>query len=542
MNKIIKRRSLLLLVLIALVMLCGCSQVKKCVNDKDTVILYTNDVHCGINDNIGYAGLSYLKNQLSQDNYFALVDCGDSIQGDYVGTVSNGEYIIELMNALDYDLAIPGNHEFDYGVDTYLDLTKKANFPYLCCNLTYTADGSLVFDSYKLLEFGSIKVGFVGVLTPETIHSSTPERFYNEEGTYKYDFAAGNEGSDLWALVQNSVDAVKKAGADYVICLSHLGDVDSLAPYRSLDMIKNTTGIDVVLDGHSHSIVECNRVKNADGEYVLLTQTGTKLQNVGMLVISKNGNISTGLISSVDGTDQTMVDKINEIEAEFQEKLNSVVAHSDYTLSIYKGDTTERICRKQETSLGDLIADAAKYYGQTDIGMTNGGGIRATLEAGDVTYGDLYKVQPFGNTICVIEATGQQILDCLEAGARALPSESGGFMLTSGLTYEVDTTIPSSVTYDEQGLFTGVSGEYRVKNVKVNGVDLDLTKTYTICGSNYVLTDGGDGRTMFNGCKVLKNEGYLDVDVLLDYINSKLGGNIGSEYSNNDGDGRITIQ
>lgn len=277
----LKLRSILCLALIALLLLCGCSQANnqanKTINDKDIVILYTNDVHCGINDNIGYAGLAALKNSFSTDNYVGLVDCGDSIQGDYIGTVSNGSYIITLMNDLGYQLAIPGNHEFDYGVDTFLDLTKEANFPYLCCNFSYTSDGSMVFESYKLLEYGQVKVGFIGIVTPETIHSSTPERFYNEEGTYKYDFAAGNDGSDLWALVQNSVDAVKKAGADYVICLSHLGDTDTLAPYRSIDMINHTTGIDAVLDGHSHSIVECNRVKNAAGEYVLLSQTGTKL-------------------------------------------------------------------------------------------------------------------------------------------------------------------------------------------------------------------------------------------------------------------------
>lgn len=262
---------------------------------------------------------------------------------------------------------------------------------------------------------------------------------------------------------------------------------------------------------------------------------------MGELVISKTGNISTGLISTVSEKDSAMQEKIDEIQASYQEKLNTIVAHSDYTLSIYEGDTTERIARKRETSIGDLIADAFRYYGNADIGMMNGGGLRATLNAGDITYNDLYKVQPFGNTVCVIEATGQQIKDCLEAGARNVPNESGGFMDVSGMTYEIDTSITSSVTFDEQGLFTGVSGEYRVKNIKVGGVDIDLNKTYTICSINYVLTEGGDGRTMFNGCKVTKNEGYLDVDVLLDYINNVLGGNIGSSYSDSHGDGRITI-
>ena len=198
-----------------------------------------------------------------------------------------------------------------------------------------------------------------------------------------------------------------------------------------------------------------------------------------------------------------------------------------------------RIIRNAETNLGDLCADAYRDQGDADVAFVNGGGIRVSIPAGDITLGDILQVHPFGNALCVVEATGQQILDALEWGARNVPGENGGFLQVSGLTYEIHTYIESSCTADENGLFTGVDGEYRVKNVKVAGEDLDLTKTYTVASHNYMLKDGGDGFTMFQGCNLLQDEVKLDNQVLIDYITGTLEGVVGEAYANPYGEGRI---
>lgn len=532
-------KKLLSLALACAMIFSGCSAAPKAL-DKDLVILYTNDVHCAVDDTIGYAGVAAYKAQLeSAGNYVLLVDAGDAIQGGPIGTMSDGEYLVDIMNTTGYDIAVPGNHEFDYGMDKFLALAEKAEYEYISANFTDLSTNKTVFNPYTIKEFNGVKVAFVGVCTPKTLTSSTPAYFMNEAGEFVYGFAQDDTGAALYNCVQTAVDSAKKAGADYVIAVTHLGIAAETSPYMSTELIENTNGIDAVLDGHSHSVLECERVKNKDGEFVLLSSTGTKLQNFGMMVISKSGNISTGLVKAFDTKDATVEASIKEIKAKYEEVLNEVVAKSEVDLVINDPKTDTRIVRNAETNLGDLCADAYRAVAGADIGFVNGGGIRAAIKKGDITYGDILTVQPYGNSVCMVEATGQEILDALEMGARVVPSESGGFLQVSGLTYAIDTKVKSTVEMDENGMFVKVGGEYRVKDVKVGDADLDLTKTYTLASHDYLLKNGGDGYTMFTDNVMLKDTIMLDNQALLAYIKGELKGVVGQAYAEPYGIGRI---
>ena len=504
--------------------------------DNDIVILYTNDVHCGVDDNLGYTGLAAVKNALeAQGKHVVLVDNGDAVQGDTIGTLSNGEYIIDIMNEAGYDVATPGNHEFDYGMEQFFALTEQANFPYVSANFV-DADGNTVLDPYVIQDVAGVKIAFVGISTPKTITTSTPKYFQDENGNYIYGFLQDESGEKLYSAVQSAVDAARAEGAQFVIAMAHLGIEEDCSPWTSSEVIVNTTGIDAVLDGHSHSLLECEKVKNKDGQEVLLSSTETKLAYIGCLTIKDDGSMSCTLIS-----DNGMKDFVGGIQEEFEELVNTVVAKTDVDLIIKDPASGERIVRVAETNLGDLCADAYRAMSGADVAIVNGGGVRADIPAGDITYGQIIAVHPFGNEMCVVECTGQEILDALELGCSKLPAESGGFLQVSGMTYTIDMNVESTVKLDENGMFVSVEGDRRVKDVTVGGEPLDPEKTYTLASHNYKLKDCGDGYTMFADNLFLQDSVMIDNQVLINYIVNVLGGTVGEEYSDPYGQGRITI-
>ena len=518
---------------------------------KDLVVLFTSDVHCGIDQGFGYAGLVAIRDNLKKTNHVLLVDNGDAIQGEPVGTMTTGDAIITLMNSVGYDIAIPGNHEFDYGMDRFLELAKKARFPYISCN--FNKEGELVFEPYVIKEFDGVKVAFVGVTTPKTITSSTPKYFQDDDGNYIYGFMQDDTGEGVYNAVQTAVDAARENGARYVVALGHVGNEETCAPWTYADIIANTTGIDAFLDGHSHDTDQVT-MKNADGVDVLRSACGTKLGGVGWLKIeAATGKLTTGLytwdnaVSAPEllGIQNNASQAVKAATTALNQKLGQKVAKSAVDLTIYDPEAVDqsgkpiRIVRNAETNLGDLCADAYRDQSGADIAFVNGGGVRTSLKAGDITLGDILKVHPFGNAMCVVEATGQQILDALEFGARNVPGENGGFLQVSGLTYEIHTYIESTATTDSNGMFTGVTGEYRVKNVMVDGKPLELDKVYTLASHNYMLKNGGDGFNMFMDCKLLVDESMLDNQVLINYISGTLEGVIGQEYADPYGQGRI---
>ena len=520
----------------------------------DIYILFTSDVHCGIDEGFGYAGLAQIRRNLVDQGYTTiLVDDGDAIQGESVGMLTTGEAIIDLMNAMKYDVAIPGNHEFDYGMERFLELTEKADFPYISCN--FNKEGKLIFKPYTIIEAAGKKIAFVGVTTPDTLVQSTPAYFQDENGNFIYGFMQDETGETLYKAVQDAVDAARAEGADYVYIIGHMGmaGLDNVWDYSGI--IANTNGIDVFLDGHSHD-TEQVVMKNKDGRNVVRSAVGTKLSCIGYSHISADkGIVETSIWSwpnaqsmpEVLGIKNDMSRKVAETLAELEETMGQVVAKSNVLLTINDPEAKDnsgnpiRMVRRAETNMADLCADAFRIAGKADIGMLGGGGVRANIAKGDITYGDIMKVFPYGNYLTVIEATGQQILDALEWGVQREPDEFGGFLQVSGMTYEIDTTIPSGCKSDANNMQTEIVGERRVKNVKVGGEALDPARTYTVAGPDYVLTGNGDGMTAFNGARVLQNSVKLDVQLLIEYITDTLGGEVGGQYLDLTGEDRIII-
>ena len=516
--------------------------------DHDVVILHTNDTHCGIEENMGYAGLVWYENQMKEETpYVTLVDAGDAIQGAPVGTLSEGEYLVQIMNKAGYDFAVPGNHEFDYGMEKLLGLSARLDCGYSACNFVNLPSKTQVFAPYRIMEYDDIQVAFVGVATPESITKSTPAYFQDQCGRYRFGFCEDETGEALYSQVQSAVDQARGEGADYVIMVGHLGDNGITEKWSSRSVIANTTGIDAAIDGHSHEVCVEN-VPNENGEMVVLTQTGTKFANIGKLTITTDGQIQASHVSAVTDAegnpakDAEMESFINGIKSQYEESLKVVLGRTDVDLMDKDPETGLRAVRKAETNLGDLCADASRYMMGADIGFMNGGGIRAGIEAGDITYEDALSVFPYGNMICMAEVSGQKIKDALEMGVKNYPEESGGFIHVSGLTYTVDSSVPSSVVLDEKRNFVSVGGEYRVRDIYVGEEPLDVNRTYTLASHNYWLKSGGDGMSMLMGCPILKDETMVDVDTITSYISEYLGGTVGEEYKDPRGQGRITIK
>ena len=545
----------LLGLLLALCLLLSCAALAEDAAPaltKNLVVLYTSDVHCGIDQGWGYAGLYAVKESLSADNHVLLVDDGDSIQGEPIGTMTTGEALIDIMNAVGYDIAIPGNHEFDYGVDRFLELTEKANFPYISCN--FNKEGELLFAPYIIKEFDGVKVAFVGICTPTTLRTSTPTYFMDDEGNFIYGFLQDETGEALYTAVQKTVDDARAEGAQYVIALAHLGNETECIPWTYADVISHTTGINALLDGHAHDTDQVV-MKNKDGEDVVRSACGTKFANIGVLTITPDGAISSELYSwgaslpasKLLGLDNAGSQAVTAASTVLNERLTEVVAKASVDLFIHDPTArTEdgkpvRIIRNTETNLGDLCADAYLDQSGADIAFVNGGGIRVPINQGDITLNDILKVHPFGNALTVIEVTGQQVLDALEWSVHVMPGEFGGFNQVSGLTLEVDPTIESPCVQDENGLFDHVDDtkERRVRNVLVHGEPLDPEKIYTLASTDYQLLNKGDGYTMYEGAKVLQESVKLDNQVLIDYITKTLGGVVADGYTEPYGTGRI---
>ncbi len=535
------KRKLLALLLMLCIMF-GIPTVALAAGTDDIVVLYTNDVHCAVDANIGYAGLAAYAAEMELEvgaENVTLVDAGDAVQGAALGTLSQGAYIIDIMNEVGYDIMVPGNHEFDYGMERMLELMGMLDASVISSNFIELATNETVFDAYTIIDYGTIQIAYVGITTPESFTKSTPKYFQDDTGNYIYGF--GETDNEIYTFVQTAVDGAVAEGADVVVAVGHCGDTGVEEHWSSTEIIANTTGIDVFIDGHAHSAISSATYENANGEDVLLTSSGSNLENIGKLTISEDGSVTTELVSDYTEKDETVDAFVKNIQAENEELLNTVVASTDVSLIIYDPETNERLIRKQETNLGDLCADAYRELLGADVAVVNGGGIRADIPAGDITYNDIITVHPFGNAACVIEATGQEILDLLEMMSRNTPEECGGFEQVSGMSYEIHSYIPSSVTTDDQGNFTGVTGEYRVKNVMIGGEPIDLNKTYTLASHNYLIKLGGDGYTMFMDNTLLQDEVMIDNQVLITYIVDELGGVVGSEYGDLYGQGRIKV-
>ena len=524
-----KKRLLSCIVCICMV-LCSLNAVVFAKDSETIVILYENDVHCAVE---GYSKLAAMKNELkSEYEYVGVVSSGDFVQGGTLGAVSKGEYIVELMNLVGYDAIAPGNHEFDYTISRITELYELSETKYISCNFAKIGEEKTYFEPYTIVSYGDVDIAYIGIITPETITSARPSQFRNENGEIIYTF---NE-SRLYELVQESIDEATEDGADYVIALSHIGYDESGELNDVTDVIENTEGLDVVLDAHSHSVIEEKIVKDKSGDDVLLSSTGTGFENIGKLTIA-NGEFDTELVKTetYTKTDADVDAYIAEINESYAELGNRKIGESKVEL-ITHNEEGARLVRTAETNLGNLCSDALFFVTNADVSYVNGGGLRAPIKSGDMTFNDIYSVFPFNNRIVTAEITGQVLLDMLEMSMISYPQEDGAFPHMSGITFSVNKSIPSSIKVDENGFFTKVDGDYRVYDVKVldkesgNYKALELDKKYILAAADYYILNFGSGMSMFKDAKVVESEGMLDVEVLERYITDNLNGVIGEEY------------
>lgn len=507
---------------------------------QEIAIICTGSVNCSVEEGIGYAGVAALRAD-AQEQYgsanVTLIDAGDAIQGSLIGAVSEGEYIIELMNAVGYDLAVPGEHEFDYGLDRLRELAGMAGFAYLSCNFIDLSTGMTVLPPYETINYGTVSVGYIGITTLDIFEGQGTSKFQNSNGSARYSFCQSEGGDELYTKVQQVVNTVRNSGADYVVAVGHLG-ADTEESWTAESVIANTCGIDVFVNGSSEE-PGVTEVYNENGDSVLLTEVGTRLESVGIITIDVAANsIEAQNITEYDGEDQTVSSKLKEISREYNQMLSQTVAISQSALVAGNGQIN-RLVNSAETNLGDLCADAYAEITGADGAIVNGGSIGSGISAGYITYGDIADVFPYGEYVCMVEATGQQILDALELGAMEYPAQSDRFLQVSGIEYTVEASIPSAVVLSSDGSFEIVDGQRRVGNATIDGKPIDSEQVYTLALSDYIL-NGGYGFTMFSNCVVLNDAKMLDAQALLEYVSEALRGDL-SRYSNTSGDGRITV-
>ena len=499
----------------------------------DVTILYTNDVHTYIDNKSPkptYAAIAALKKSIEDTGRdVLLVDAGDHIQGTAYGSMDDGATIIELMNEAGYDLATPGNHEFDYGMARAKAVLREADFPYVSCNWVDLRTGFNVLPSVKFFFVGGRKIAFVGVTTPETFTKSTPAYFMNDAQTqYIYDILGGEDGQKLYDAVQKAIDKAEFWGADTIIGLGHLGVDPSSSPWTSEEVIAHTHGFTAFIDGHSHTVMANKQVTDASGKAVTLTQTGSYFKNIGKMTVGADGTITTELIDTYEGLDAAVAATASNWISAVDDMLGEEIAVGDTKFYINDPATGKRRIRSGETNLGDFVADGIyTYFNEIeelhcDVAIMNGGGIRTDVEAGPWSFKTCKTVSPFGNVACLMSVTGQQIQDALEFGARfagAEGKENGGFLQVAGARYTIHPMIPNTVQTNDKNVWTGSATIPRVSNVeiydKTTGTyqPLDPNATYALAGMNYTLRNLGDGFAMFDGATLIKD--YVSEDYLV---------------------------
>lgn len=492
------------------------------VPEKSVVIVFENDVHCAIE---GYAKLASLKEQqLALPPYVTTVSCGDFVQGEVVGSLSKGENIVRIMNEVKYDVVTFGNHEFDFGMPQLFKLRDSLNASVVSTNFCDFRTGEHIFPPYQILQYGEVDIAFMGFTTTTTPTMVAPHTFLNEDKQIVYGFSL----STFYENAQRQIDKARSEGADYVVVLSHVGDMDRGEHASSISLITRTTGIDVVLDGHDHRVIPDSLVYNRKGEPVLLASTGIKFQNIGLLTLSTDGKFSSRLVPTVDvetsGEMQALIWTIKEKTLKDGERVievNEQLLSPDDALG-------NRLVRSQETNIGNFCADAFREVLDVDVAMINGGGIRADLPQGKITYNHLLSVFPFNNKACTATLTGQQLVDALEFSVCLLPEENGSFMQVSGVKFEVDVSVPTPVEEDEYHLFAGVGeGKRRICNVvvldKESGVYLpvDLNQKYTLASFDYQIKNLGCAG-IFWYATLLEEHLPQDAEVLATYIRQVL--------------------
>ena len=483
---------------------------------KSIVILYENDVHCAID---GYQTLAGLRDAISDTAYVAVVGSGDFVQGGTAGAISKGQYVADIMREVGYDAVTLGNHEFDFPVDHVAGLLKHIGAPVVSANFCDNKTGECIYDPFVIKQFGKTKIAFVGATTPTTLYTETGAFMKGDEQVYNL------RESDFYDAIQKAVNQARKKGAKYVVLLSHVSEEDNATGITSHELIKRTKGIDIVLDGHSHAVVPHDTVRNITGKPVVVTQTGTQFAYIGKLLI-RNGKMSNELLPFNTLTQRNervrwVTDSINQL---IREQTQRIVCHSDVALQFEENGIW--IPRTQETNTGDLLCDAYRNASGSDIALANGGGVRRGQTAGDWTYGDIAAMLPYDNHLWTVEATGATIVELLQKNISLLPLEDGSFPQVSGLRF---TAYVQDHTVSDVEVLNKETGEYE---------PIDPEKTYTVSTIDYCVSGGGF-RDVLKHCKIIQRGEILYRDILVEYLEKNLGGQLSNDYA--EPQGRIKI-
>ena len=487
---------------------------------KSIVILYENDVHCAID---GYTKLAGLRDAIAASDtaYVAVTSSGDFLNGTLPGTVSAGEYIVDIMRRVGYDAVTIGNHEFDFGSSRMIELMPHINAPVICANFFKEGVRHPFYPGGTVKTFGEKRIGFVGVCTPESMVSEAYS-FFDKNGRRLYDLCP----DDVVTPVQHAVDSVRRAGADYVVVLSHLGEIASDDGIDSHTLVSRIRGVDAVLDGHTHSVVPCAMVQDLTGREITVSQTGTLFEYIGKLLITADGRISASLIpvNDITYTNPYVTAATDSIRQLMSSVFNTVIGHSDFELTV-NDSRGQRLVRKGETNLGDLCADVFRESCHADIGLVNGGGIRNSIPAGRITFGDAVNALPYYNFLCKIEVTGATLLSMLKKCTERYPQEDGSFPHVAGMK------------------FTLRASDHTVRDVQVMNRETSRYEPlrpdgkYTVGVSDYCQSGGFYG--LLKGAVLTEQTTDITYTVLSNYIKDTLGGDV-SAYRHPQG--RIIIE
>lgn len=525
--------------------------------NKDIVILATSDIHCSPQKGFGFAGLYHIRERfLKEGCEVILIDDGDEIEGhgELFGTVTKGEQFIGLMNKMGYDVAAPGNHDFNYGADWFVSLTSKADFPYISCNIT--KNGKLVFQPYIIKEVAGKKIAFVGLTTPRTVGYYTSESlFQNDNGKVIYDFKGGKKNKNLFTAVQSYANYARAAGADYVFLMSHFGQAKKYNPWDNITtLISSTSGIDAVFDGHSHDAKKLQQL-NAEGKLIDRIAMGSKFSRIGYLRISgEDGSITTGIFnwnSSVPayelfGINNEMREEVDKTLEEYKDIFYGRKGENKNPLYItnpnvlHTDGTPVKFIDKAETNLGDYCADAFRVMTGADVAFIPADKFNDNLPQGEVSLREFYMVLPNSKRTMTVNATGQQILDALEWSVRLYPQANPSFLQVSGVTFKINTKIKTPCK-SKKGRLKEIKGDRRVSDVKIGGVDIDPEKTYKVTSYVSLIRTSNGGYNMFKKDKRVKTDTRLDFQLLYDYMKINLNGVIGNQYVNPTGNKRINV-
>lgn len=485
---------------------------------RSAVILYENDVHCAID---GYARVAGLRDAIRDTADVLMVSSGDYVQGSIAGAISKGQYVIDIMKAVGYDVITLGNHEFDYKIPRLLELTGQLKSTTVCANLFDLKTGTTVYAPFTIKKVGGWKVAFVGVVAPSTMNT---ERFafFSDDGEPLYSL----KPDQVYSLVQRAAAQARDQGADFVVVLSHLGEDKTDEDVDSHGLAAGTRGIDVILDAHTHRLHLADTVFNLDGKPVVISQTGSEFENVGKMLITSDGEISLSMIpvASISQSSKAVKKATEKVKKQMKKVTNRVVCRSEYMLKILD-EAGEYLVRYSETNAGDIVTDAYRYMTGADVAFTNAGGLRNELSAGDLTYGDFIKFLPYDNCLTVVEAKGITIVKMLFLTTSKMGYDNGDFPQCSGIRYKIHTGV-HAIT------------DIEVLNSEGKYEPIDLDRTYRLVTIDYCVSGGGFARA-FENCKVLTKTNIHYRDAVVEYVEEALKGVIDIRYSKPQG--RITV-